>query len=113
MQLADTFARALRFRKRDAPRLPASSPALAGDPQTNDPAEQSRWTPRPPMLFPLTFPVQDARIGLEVKQAGAGRVILQPSLTFDVQSMTPEPDRRIIARPMPSSAVDERQVIRP
>ena len=110
--LADTFIRALRWRKSDAPRPSAPAPALAGDPQTNDPAEQAQWPQRAPMLYHLCFPSQNYRNGIEVKQAGAGRIIMPAALAFDVQSMTPEPDRRIIARPMPTAAVDERQVIR-
>lgn len=111
--LADTFVRALRWRRSDAPRPPANPSGIAGDPQTNDPAEQARWPQRVLLgLTHLTFQSQNVANGCEVKQAGAGRPIFLPVLTFDVQSLTPEPDRRIIARPMPTSAVDERQVIR-
>lgn len=111
--LADSFVRALRWRKSDAPRPPIPATTDTGDPQApNNPAVQAVWPSRAPWLYHLCFPSQNLLNGYERKQAGAGRLIMLNALTFDVQSMTPEPDRRIIARPMPTSAVDARQVIR-
>lgn len=113
MKLLDTFAAALRTRRSeptDALRVPR--PAPAGDPTPNDPAEQADWPQRPLMLSHLRFGVQSTTIGFVVPQAGAGRLIFQPRLVFGDQSLTPEPDRRIIARPMPTSGQDARQVIR-
>lgn len=60
----------------------------------------------------LEVPAQDLDIGMEIPQASAGRPIVSARLTFPDQSDTPEPDRRRIARPMPSAARDEGQVIR-
>lgn len=52
-------------------------------------------------------------LGAEVKQAGAGRAFIPAGLTFPEQSVTPQPDHRRIARPMPSVSLDDTQVIRP
>lgn len=47
---------------------------------------------------------------IELPQASAGRRLLNPSLSFPQQSPTPEPDRRIIPRPMPT-AYDAEQTV--
>ena len=60
-----------------------------------------------------TADVQNPTMGAEVKQSGSGRAFIAPGLTFPVQSPTPEPDRRRIARPMPSTARDQTEVVRP
>ena len=57
--------------------------------------------------------VQALTLGAEVKQSGAGRAFIAPGLTFPEQSPTPEPDRRRIARPMPTMARDQAEVVRP
>ncbi len=56
--------------------------------------------------------VQDTRLGVEVKQSGAGRALINPGLHLPVQSLTEQPDGRRIARPMPTAARDENEVIR-
>jgi hypothetical protein len=85
----------------------------AGDPQTNDPAEQAHYTDPEPRAAGLTLPRQNLANGWEVAQAGAGRTIIPARLGLPGdQSLTVMPDGRIIARPMPTSAVDASAVIR-
>ena len=67
---------------------------------------------RAPLGTLVETDVQDLAIGAEVPQAGAGRPFVRPALTFGEQSVTPQPDGRRIARPMPSTARDEAEVIR-
>ncbi len=86
----------------------------AGTPLANDPEEQAKYTERQPLRYPLTFPVQNPGLGVNGRQAGAGRPIIPGGLTIaPAQSVTPMPDGRIIARPMPTAGVDARQVVRP
>lgn len=67
---------------------------------------------RAPIGVVLTLPPQDPGIGAELHQAGRGRAHVPARLAFPVQSPTPEPDRRRIARPMPTASRDDAEVIR-
>jgi hypothetical protein len=67
---------------------------------------------RPTFGVGLTVAPQDLAIGVEIPQASAGRPFIRPGLSVGVQGGTPEPDRRRIARPMPTAARDETEVIR-
>lgn len=115
----DTQTETLRTRVRDGLRrlagVPSAPAHTAGDPLPyNDPRTQAQYVSRRPYAFPLTLPVQDPRIGFVIPQAGAGRAITPAVLGIAPnQSWQQMPDGRIIARPMPTSAVDQRQVIRP
>lgn len=85
----------------------------AGTPVPNDPAKNEHYVGRPPIRYPLTLPVQNHANGFVIRQAGAGRAIVPGYITIAPdQSVTVMPDGRIIARPLPTSAVDARQVIR-
>lgn len=68
---------------------------------------------RPPIGGGVMTDVQVPTMGAEVKQSGAGRAFITPGLTFPEQSPTAEPDRRRIARPMPTMARDQVEVVRP
>lgn len=68
---------------------------------------------RPPIGTGVGTDVQNLGNGAEVKQSGAGRAFIAPGLTFPEQSPTPEPDHRRIARPMPTMARDQAEVVRP
>jgi len=68
---------------------------------------------RAPLGTGLTVAHQSPMMGAEVKMSGAGRAFIPPTLSLPVQSPTPEPDRRRIARPMPTQARDQVEVIRP
>lgn len=97
----------------DAPPATPTPPAT-GD--LNQPERQlgpSMQYHRPPIGQLVDTFVQDLGIGAEVKQSGAGRAFLPAPLAFPVQSDTPMPDGRRIARPMPSVARDQAEVIRP
>jgi len=115
----NTFVEALRSRVRETTRrlagVPSAPAHTAGDPLPyNDPAKQAQYVSRQPLGFPLTLPVQNLANGFVIPQAGAGRAITPAVLGIAPnQSFTQMPDGRIIARPMPTSAVDQRQVIRP
>ena len=67
---------------------------------------------RPSFGTMLSAAPQDLDLGIEVPQAGSGRPFIPARLTFPNQSLTPVPDGRRIARPMPTAARDETQVIR-
>lgn len=67
---------------------------------------------RAPFGVAMDLDVQDLDLGMEIPQASAGRPIIPARLQFPEQSMTPEPDRRRIARPMPTAARDADEVIR-
>lgn len=86
----------------------------AGTPLDNDPRRNATFEARRPVRFPLTFPVQNAGLGVNGRQSGAGRPIIPARLSMPIdQSVTPMPDGRIIARPMPTAGVDARQVVKP
>lgn len=91
----------------------ATPPAV---PELGEPEQQrggSLTYHRPPIGALLRTDQQDPDLGAEVKQSGAGRAFITPGLTFPEQSPTPEPDHRRIARPMPTMARDQVEVIRP
>lgn len=67
---------------------------------------------RAPFGVGLSVAPQDTELGVEVPQASAGRPFIRPRLGLGVQDGAPIPDGRRIARPMPSAARDEAQVIR-
>lgn len=95
---------------------PASTPTRPASGEPNDPDVQTGTSmryhraPFGKLLDPF---VQDLRIGAEVKQSGAGRAFIPAGMTFPVQSDTPMPDGRRIARPLPSVSRDDIEVIRP
>ena len=96
--------------------LPEATPTAPGTGALSQPERQqgsSMQYHRPPIGQLVTTFVQDVGIGAEVKQAGAGRAFIGAGLAFPVQSDTPMPDGRRIARPMPTAARDESEVIRP
>lgn len=95
---------------------PQATPTPPGTGDLNQPERQqgsSMQYHRPPIGTLVDTTVQNLGIGAEVKQAGAGRAFIPGGLAFPVQSDTPIPDGRRIARPMPSTARDEAEVIRP
>lgn len=80
-------------------------------PDAGTPGRNSDQYHRAPFGIGLTIAPQQSNMGAEVKQAGAGRAYLPAGLTFPEQSTTPLPDGRRIARPMPTAATDDSQVI--
>lgn len=99
-----------------APARHVDGTTTTGVPELGEPEEQrggSIQYHRPPIGGGLLLDVQAPTMGAEVKQSGAGRAFITPALTFPEQSPTPEPDRRRIARPMPTMARDQVEVIRP
>ena len=108
----------LRTRVREATRRLAGWPSApahtAGDPLPyNDPREQARYISRQPYGFPLTLPVQNLQNGFVVPQAGRGRGIIPATLGIaPIQSLTPMPDGRVIARPMPrAGGANQRAIV--
>ena len=96
------------------PPAPSGNPPRTGE--LGEPEQQrgpSSQYHRPPLGGLVSADVQSVGLGGEVKQAGAGRAFVPAALTFPVQSDTPEPDRRRIARPMPTMSRDAVEVIRP
>lgn len=96
------------------PPAPTSTPPGTGE--LGEPEEQrggSRQYHRPPVGGLLSADIQSVGLGAEVKQSGAGRAFVPGGLSFPVQSDTPMPDHRRIARPMPTVSRDDTDVIRP
>lgn len=100
----------------DLATLAQSTPTAPGTATLGEPERQQgasiRYN-RPQIGVLLRTFVQDARMGAEVKQSGAGRAFIPAGLSLPVQSDTPMPDGRRIARPMPSVNRDDLQVIQP
>lgn len=96
------------------PPAPTSTPP--GTAELGEPEQQrgsSQQYHRAPFGSLVSADVQSVGIGQEVKQSGAGRAFVPAGLTFPVQSDTPMPDHRRIARPMPTVSRDDIEVIRP
>jgi hypothetical protein len=95
---------------------PPSGPTPVGTPELGEPEQQqgsSMQYNRPQFGSLLRPAVQSVGMGQEVKQSGSGRAFIPAGLAFPVQSDTPMPDGRRIARPMPSVSRDDIEVIRP
>lgn len=110
-----TQTTALRTRVREATSrvlglVRAAPPARP--PLEADPARQASYTAERPRRFPLTLPLQNLANGQVTPQAGGGRPVIPAYLAVaPIQSITPMPDGRAIARPLPNAAGDQRQVI--
>lgn len=118
-------------RKRTIPRydgepFPRAAPDLASDAELQLPPQPHSVQGNGAQNVPIPYrdyakspvgqlamlPLQSPAGWPENPQASGGRPIYPVRVEVGVQSVTPQPDGRRIARPMPSTARDETEVIR-